>query len=167
MKKPILIMLVGVFFVIAGMMIMTDEPAIADTDDTVWYLENVDKVCSRCHVENKKGHFTKNECDRCHEPGMKKEVHTVPLLYWNVDNVDEWRTFCSSCHTWSKSGHQEQKKECLRCHGPDGHKDVHNYTVDKGGKMECANCHLVNEKGLIVDGPDAHLRDCLACHYIK
>lgn len=163
MKKLILIILVGIFFVFAGMMIMTNGPATAD-DDTVWFLQNAYKVCSSCHVENKKGHFTKNECDQCHEPGAKKEVHSVPLLQWNVDDVNEWRAQCSSCHTWNKSGHQAQKKECLRCHGPDGKKDVHNYTTDVGGKMECADCHVVGPDGLIVDGPAEHLKDCMVCH---
>jgi hypothetical protein len=156
-------MLVGIFFVLAGMMIITDKPAIADTDDTVWYLENSFGVCSSCHVENKKGHFTKNECDKCHEPGAKKEVHSVPLLLWNVDVVDEWRAHCGECHTENKSGHIAQKKQCLRCHGPDGKKDVHNYTVDVGGEMECADCHIV-DNGIIVDGPAEHLEDCTVCH---
>lgn len=128
--------------------------------DVIWCLED-NEVCSKCHKENKKGHFSKNDCDGCHGPGAKKEVHSLPLLLWNVDVVDEWQTQCLSCHEWNKKGHQEQKKECLKCHGPDEKKDVHNYA------MVCADCHVVEDGNLIVDGPDAHVgteEKCGACH---
>jgi DnaJ-class molecular chaperone len=152
--------------VIAATMLVSVGLVIASCGDTIWHLENDDLVvdelgtgvCTSCktHEDIKKGHKDKKECDRCHGPGAKKQVHDVPVLRWDVTDPDAWGDFCSQCHE-IKKGHMEQKKECLKCHGPGAKKDVHVQMPEE----DCTTCHGDPTEG---HGIDYAMQKCDACH---
>lgn len=153
MSKKFIVGILVVVFLLTTLAI-----AIAVGGDTIWHLENDYGVCSAsdCHPEIKKGHMDqKKKCDPCHEPGEKKEVHSVAVVLWDVANPDEWYEFCSQCHPDVKKGHQDKKKECLKCHGPGEKKDVH---VEMPNE-DCGTCH-----GEPDAGPTVHLENCDTCH---